>query len=63
MVPRRKIAAIDIDTPLAEVVAIVAQSPFSRLPVYRGSIDNVIGMLHTKDLVRWRVTGEQPCCA
>ena len=51
---------IDIDTPLAEVVAIVAQSPFSRLPVYRGSIDNVIGMLHTKDLVRWRVTGEQP---
>jgi CBS domain containing-hemolysin-like protein len=60
MVPRRKIAAIDIDTPLAEVVAIVAQSPFSRLPVYRGSIDNVIGMLHTKDLVRWRVTGEQP---
>ena len=60
MVPRRKIAAIDIDTPLAEVVAIVAQSPFSRLPVYRGSIDDVIGMLHTKDLVRWRVTGEQP---
>ena len=35
----------------------VAQSPFSRLPVYRGSIDNVIGMLHTKDLVRWRVSG------
>ncbi|HEY5617698.1 MAG TPA: hemolysin family protein [Vicinamibacterales bacterium] len=58
MVPRRKIAAIDIDTPLSEVTAIAAQSPFSRLPVYRGSIDNVIGMLHTKDLVRWRVSGE-----
>jgi putative hemolysin len=58
MVPRRKIAAIDIDTPLAEVTAIGAQSPFSRLPVYRGSIDNVLGTLHTKDLVRWRVTGE-----
>jgi putative hemolysin len=58
MVPRRKIAAIDINTPLAEVTAIVAQSPFSRLPVYRGSIDNVIGTLHTKDLVGWRVTGE-----
>jgi CBS domain containing-hemolysin-like protein len=57
MVPRRKIAAIDIDTPLNEVATIVTQSPFSRLPVYRKSIDNVIGMLHTKDLVRWRVGG------
>jgi len=57
MVPRRKIAAIDINTPLAEVIAFVAQSPFSRLPVYRESIDNVVGMLHTKDLVRWRVSG------
>jgi magnesium and cobalt exporter, CNNM family len=58
MVPRRKIAAIDIDTPLAEITAIVELNPFSRLPVYRGSIDNVIGMLHTKDVVRWRVAGQ-----
>lgn len=58
MVPRRKIAGIDMEAPLAEVMAIVAQSPYSRLPVYRGSMDNIIGMLHTKDLVRWRVSGE-----
>jgi CBS domain containing-hemolysin-like protein len=57
MVPRRQIAAIDIETPLEEATGIVAASPFSRLPVYRESIDNVIGMLHTKDLVRWRVSG------
>jgi CBS domain containing-hemolysin-like protein len=57
MVPRRKISAIDINTPLEQVVAIVSQSPFSRLPVYRDSIDNIVGMLHTKDLVRWRVSG------
>jgi CBS domain containing-hemolysin-like protein len=57
MVPRRQIAAIDIDTPLDEATTIVAHSPYSRLPVYRGSIDNVIGMLHTKDIVRWRVGG------
>jgi CBS domain containing-hemolysin-like protein len=64
MVPRRRIAAIDIHTPLNEVIAIVAQSPFSRLPVFRDSIDNIVGMLHTKDLVRWRVSdgqaGERP---
>ena len=58
MVPRRKIAGIDIEAPRPEVMGIVAQSPYSRLPVYRGSMDNIIGMLHTKDLVRWRVSGQ-----
>ena len=57
MVPRRRISAIDIDTPLTEVIGAVAENPFSRLPVYRDSIDNVVGMLHTKDLVRWLVDG------
>jgi len=57
MVPRRKIAALDIATPLNEAIGNVAQSPFSRLPVYRDSIDNIVGMVHTKDLVRWLVSG------
>jgi CBS domain containing-hemolysin-like protein len=56
MVPRRRIAALDIGTPLHEVIGIVAQNPFSRLPVYRDSIDNTVGILHTKDLVRWFVS-------
>ena len=58
MVPRPKIAGLDADVPLQDVLTIVAQSPYSRLPVYRGSIDNIIGMLHTKDLVRWKVNGQ-----
>jgi CBS domain containing-hemolysin-like protein len=57
MVPRRKISALDINTPLNEVIGLLAQSPYSRLPVYRDSIDNIVGMLHTKDLVRWYVDG------
>jgi len=57
MVPRRKISALDINTPLNEVITVVSQNPFSRLPVYRDSIDNIVGMLHTKDLVRWLVAG------
>jgi CBS domain containing-hemolysin-like protein len=56
MVPRTRISALDIATPMADVIALVAQSPFSRLPVYRDSIDNIVGMLHTKDLVRWYVS-------
>jgi CBS domain containing-hemolysin-like protein len=41
------------------VIAAVAASPYSRLPVYRGSLDNIVGVLHTKDLVRWLVRGRQ----
>jgi putative hemolysin len=55
MVPRPRIEAIDMETPLNEVIGIAAQSPYSRLPVYRDSVDNVVGVLHTKDLVRWFV--------
>ena len=57
MVPRRRMSALDVNTPLNEVIATVASSPYSRLPVYRDSLDNVVGMLHTKDLVRWFVDG------
>jgi putative hemolysin len=57
MVPRRKIAAVDINTPLNEVISLLVQSPYSRLPVYRDSIDNIMGIVHTKDVVRWLVSG------
>jgi len=57
MVPRERLAAIDIDTPLPEVLKLVSASPFSRLPVFRGSLDDVAGMLHTKDLVAEYVQG------
>jgi len=57
MIPRKRISALSIDTPLNEVVSIVAQSPYSRLPIYRGTIDNIVGILRTKDLVRWFVEG------
>jgi putative hemolysin len=57
MVPRRRISALDIETPVAEVITTVAANPFSRLPVYRGSIDDVLGLVHTKDLVEALVEG------
>ena len=56
MVPRNRISAIDVNMPLTEVVDFVATSPFSRIPVYLGSIDNVVGILHTKDLVQCLVS-------
>jgi putative hemolysin len=51
MVPRSRLAGVEVTTPLDEALRIVVASPYSRLVVYRGSLDNVLGMLHTKDVV------------
>ena len=51
MVPRARLAALEASTPFDDVLRLVATSPYSRLPVYRGSLDRVIGILHTKDVV------------
>ncbi|HEX8696144.1 MAG TPA: hemolysin family protein [Longimicrobium sp.] len=50
MVPRQRIAAVEISTPVERVIEQVAESPYTRLPVYRGDIDHVLGVLHTRDL-------------
>lgn len=50
MVPRRLIHGVEASTPLPEVVALVAREKHSRYPVYRETIDNVVGLLYAKDL-------------
>jgi len=57
MVPRSRLAAIDAALPFDDVLRVVAVSPYSRLPVFRGSIDNIVGILHTKDVVMRYVRG------
>jgi putative hemolysin len=50
MVPRTKIVAIPETATFADVQLVLREHKFSRLPVYRGSLDNVVGILHAKDL-------------
>jgi CBS domain containing-hemolysin-like protein len=50
MVPRR-LASVDVSTPFQDILRLVATSPYSRLPVYRQSPDDIIGIIHTKDVV------------
>jgi Mg2+/Co2+ transporter CorB len=52
MVHRTKMRAIDADAPPAEIVAEVLASPFTRLPVWRDEPENIVGVLHAKDLHR-----------
>jgi len=59
MVPRDRLAMLSADTTWDVAVATVAASPFSRLPIYRGSPDRVVGTLRAKDLVE-RYVAEGP---
>ena len=52
MVHRKSIAMIDADLPAAEVLAEALESPHTRLPLYRGDPDNIVGVLHVKDLLQ-----------
>ncbi len=51
MVPRADIEGIDVDADLAEVVAAMRRSGHSRLVVYRDTLDEVVGIVHVKDLL------------
>ena len=52
MVPRADIIAVEIGTNLEELVATFNQAAHSRLPIYRHTLDEPVGMVHIKDLVR-----------
>jgi magnesium and cobalt exporter, CNNM family len=51
MVPRIEATAIEIGTPFEEVLLVVESTRYSRFPIYQGVLDNVVGILHGKDLM------------
>lgn len=53
MVPRIDVVAVSADTPMLEALDIILKAGHSRIPVYRNSVDNVIGILYAKDLLRY----------
>jgi len=50
MVARPDVAAVSIDLPPEEVLAVVLDSPYTRYPVYRETLDDIVGVLHVRDL-------------
>ena len=59
MVPRTDIVAIDVDTPADEILRDITKVGHSRIPVFEGSPDNIIGILYVKDLFRRLARGEK----
>ena len=51
LVPRTEVVFLDAEIPVAEAAAIAAGVPYSRLPVYQDTYDNVIGFVHVRDLL------------
>ena len=49
LVPRVNVIAVEENTPMKDIRLVFSEHGFSRLPVYRGSIDTIIGMIHEKD--------------
>jgi CBS domain containing-hemolysin-like protein len=55
MVPRIDMFALDVETPIEQAADAVLESGYSRVPVYKGNVDNILGLLYTKDMLRvWR---------
>ncbi len=51
MVPRPQVVALSVDLPPEEALQAVLESPYTRYPVYRGSLDEIVGVLHVRDLI------------
>jgi putative hemolysin len=57
MKPRVDIDAVDVETPPEELLGTIAMAGFSRLPVYEGDLDHIIGFVHLKDVLRQHYLG------
>jgi CBS domain containing-hemolysin-like protein len=51
MIPRNHMVAINIDDPREKIFQVVTEEGYSRVPVYKETIDNIVGIIYTKDLI------------
>ena len=59
MLPRADIVAVEVEITIEEVLDIMAREGHSRLPVYRETLDDVVGLVHIKDLLAYRQEPDQ----
>ncbi|MDH5201473.1 MAG: hemolysin family protein [Candidatus Bathyarchaeota archaeon] len=60
MVPRIDIAAVDTENSMEEVLGLIVERGFSRIPLYEETIDNVVGIIYAKDLIKYLAEGRRP---
>ena len=52
MIPRQNISSIDIEDPVEDIINVIMEGGYSRIPVYKDSIDNIIGIFYAKEIIR-----------
>ena len=60
MTPRADIVAVELDCPFGEVVARITEAEHSRMPIYRETLDDPVGVVHVKDIFRLLAAAERP---
>ena len=63
VVPRVDIIAIDESATMGELMALIAKAGHSRIPVYRDTLDEPLGMVHVKDMLSWLMGGKEAAIA
>ncbi len=59
MLPRNRMLAAPVETPCSELFHLLAESPYSRLPLYGETIDEIVGIVHLRDLIIGHTLGSQ----
>ncbi len=62
MIPRTEVIAVEADTPLDEMIAIATRSRYTKLPVYEDSLDQILGIVHVKDLLQAKQSSDSQGC-
>jgi CBS domain containing-hemolysin-like protein len=52
MIPRTEVVAVEADQPLEEIIGLITQTTYTKFPVYDDSLDQILGIIHVKDLLR-----------
>lgn len=52
MTPRPDISAVELNQPVEEIIRMVLESGHSRIPIYEGNLDNIVGVIYAKDLLK-----------
>ncbi len=59
MIQRENIAAVPLNAPITDVLGLIRKHKFSRMPIYEGDLNHIVGILHTKDLIPYWAHPEQ----
>ena len=59
MIPRADIGAVEVNDSFEKVLEIFIKESHSRVPVYENNLDNIVGMIHIKDLVKYQNEGRK----